>query len=234
MGRSHDQLSLFARRRRRRRGAADRRPIRAAKFIAGGTNLIDLMKDDVERPTQLIDITRLPLQQRSRRPRRRPAHRRARAEQRPRLRPADRAALSAAGERDPGRRLAAAAQHGHDRRQSAAAHALLLLLRHRDALQQARARQRLLRHRRHNRIHAILGTSEHCIATHPSDMCVALAALEAKVHVAGPAGERAIAVRGFPPPAGRHAAARHQPRAATRSSPRSSCRRAALRELHAT
>ena len=31
-----------------------------AKFIAGGTNLLDLMKYDVERPTQLIDITRLP------------------------------------------------------------------------------------------------------------------------------------------------------------------------------
>src|SRR5436189_274414 len=33
----------------------------AAKFIAGGTNLIDLMKYDVERPSRLIDITRLPL-----------------------------------------------------------------------------------------------------------------------------------------------------------------------------
>src|SRR5439155_9457194 len=43
-----------------------------------------------------------------------------------------------------------------------------------------------------NRSHAILGTSEGCIATHPSDMCVALAALDAKVHVAGPAGTRAI------------------------------------------
>ena len=32
-----------------------------AKFIAGGTNLIDLMKDDVERPARLIDISRLPL-----------------------------------------------------------------------------------------------------------------------------------------------------------------------------
>jgi xanthine dehydrogenase YagS FAD-binding subunit len=32
-----------------------------AKFIAGGTNLIDLMKEDVERPSRLIDITRLPL-----------------------------------------------------------------------------------------------------------------------------------------------------------------------------
>ena len=33
----------------------------AAKFIAGGTNLLDLMKDDVERPSRLIDISRLPL-----------------------------------------------------------------------------------------------------------------------------------------------------------------------------
>src|SRR5262249_7236851 len=33
----------------------------AAKFIAGGTNLLDLMKEDVERPSRLIDITRLPL-----------------------------------------------------------------------------------------------------------------------------------------------------------------------------
>lgn len=43
-----------------------------------------------------------------------------------------------------------------------------------------------------NRIHAILGTSEKCIATHPSDMCVALAALDAVIHVTGPAGNRAI------------------------------------------
>jgi xanthine dehydrogenase YagS FAD-binding subunit len=48
-----------------------------------------------------------------------------------------------------------------------------------------------------NRINAILGTSDSCIATHPSDMCVALAALEAKVHVAGPAGERTIAFADF-------------------------------------
>jgi xanthine dehydrogenase YagS FAD-binding subunit len=48
-----------------------------------------------------------------------------------------------------------------------------------------------------NRINAILGTSEACIATHPSDMCVALAALEAKVHVAGPEGQRALAFSDF-------------------------------------
>ncbi|MBO2008855.1 FAD binding domain-containing protein [Hymenobacter negativus] len=49
----------------------------------------------------------------------------------------------------------------------------------------------------YNRIHAILGASEACIATHPSDMCVALAALEATVRVSGPNGERTIAFEDF-------------------------------------
>ena len=49
----------------------------------------------------------------------------------------------------------------------------------------------------HNRLHAVLGHSEHCIATMPSDMCVALAALEATVRVTGPDGERAIAFADF-------------------------------------
>ena len=48
-----------------------------------------------------------------------------------------------------------------------------------------------------NRMHAILGTSDHCIATHPSDMCVAMAALEAVIHVEGPKGKRAIAFADF-------------------------------------
>jgi xanthine dehydrogenase YagS FAD-binding subunit len=43
------------------------------------------------------------------------------------------------------------------------------------------------------RMHAVLGTSDKCIAAHPSDMCVALSALEAVVHVRGPGGERDIA-----------------------------------------
>ncbi|OLL28437.1 FAD-binding molybdopterin dehydrogenase [Burkholderia sp. SRS-W-2-2016] len=43
-----------------------------------------------------------------------------------------------------------------------------------------------------NRIHAILGASEHCIAVHPSDMCVALAALGATVHLLGPDGARTL------------------------------------------
>ena len=48
-----------------------------------------------------------------------------------------------------------------------------------------------------NRLHAILGASEHCIATHPSDMCVALRALDAVVHVRSQGGERQIAIADF-------------------------------------
>jgi xanthine dehydrogenase YagS FAD-binding subunit len=48
-----------------------------------------------------------------------------------------------------------------------------------------------------NRYHAIFGTSEHCIATHPSDMCVALAALDAMVHLVGPEGDRSVPMIDF-------------------------------------
>jgi xanthine dehydrogenase YagS FAD-binding subunit len=48
-----------------------------------------------------------------------------------------------------------------------------------------------------NRAHAILGTSEHCIATHPSDLAVALVALDAVVHIQGPSGPRAIPIDDF-------------------------------------
>lgn len=46
----------------------------------------------------------------------------------------------------------------------------------------------------HNKNHAILGASEHCVATHPSDMAVAMAALDAFVNVHGPDGERRIPI----------------------------------------
>ena len=44
----------------------------------------------------------------------------------------------------------------------------------------------------YNRNHAILGGSDHCIATHPSDMCVAMAALDASIRIEGPDGERVV------------------------------------------
>src|SRR5437868_4321750 len=49
----------------------------------------------------------------------------------------------------------------------------------------------------YHRIHAILGASEHCIATHPSDMAVAMMALEAKVHIRGSKGERVVPLNDF-------------------------------------
>jgi len=49
----------------------------------------------------------------------------------------------------------------------------------------------------YHRTHAILGTSDHCIATHPSDMCVAMVALEAVIHIEGPRGKRTIPIADF-------------------------------------
>jgi xanthine dehydrogenase YagS FAD-binding subunit len=51
--------------------------------------------------------------------------------------------------------------------------------------------------RGYNRIHAILGSSDHCIATHPSDMAVALAALDGRIVVQGARGERTIPIAAF-------------------------------------
>jgi xanthine dehydrogenase YagS FAD-binding subunit len=48
-----------------------------------------------------------------------------------------------------------------------------------------------------HRTHAILGTSDHCIATHPSDMCVAMSALDAVIHLEGPNGKRDIPISEF-------------------------------------
>ena len=48
-----------------------------------------------------------------------------------------------------------------------------------------------------NRDHAVLGHSPHCVATHPSDLAVALAALDAVVELVGPAGPRTVPVTEF-------------------------------------
>ena len=117
----------------------------AAKFIAGGTNLVDLMKYDVDAPGPADRHLASAAQDGRGDKGGRRAHRLAGAEQRSRLPSADRDALSAALQLDPRWRFAATAQYGLDRRQSPAADALLLFLRRRDALQQARARQRAAR-----------------------------------------------------------------------------------------
>jgi xanthine dehydrogenase YagS FAD-binding subunit len=163
-----------------------------AKFIAGGTNLLDLMKYDVERPTQLIDITRLPLNNIEETAAgglrigalvtNTDVAYDARVEQRyPLLASAILAGASP--------QLRNAATTGGNLLQRTRCYYFY------DPTTPCNKRElgtgcpAMIGM---NRIHAILGTSEHCIATHPSDMCVALAALEAIVNVEGPDSARAI------------------------------------------
>jgi xanthine dehydrogenase YagS FAD-binding subunit len=163
----------------------------AAKFIAGGTNLIDLMKEDVERPSRLIDVSRLPLNA---------------IEETPdggvrigALVPNSDLAYHPLIERYPLLSSAILAGASQQLRNMASTGGNLLQrtrcyyfydtatpCNKREPGSGCSAVHGL------NRMHAILGHSEACIATHPSDMCVALAALEAKVHVTGPAGDRSF------------------------------------------
>ncbi len=168
-----------------------------AKFIAGGTNLIDLMKEDVERPTRLIDITRLPLKT---------------VEETPdgglrigALVPnADLAYHPVVEKRYPLLGSAILAGASQQLRNMASTGGNLLQrtrcyyfydtatpCNKREPGSGCSAINGI------NRMHAILGASDACIATHPSDMCVALAALEARIHAQGPGGERTIAFADF-------------------------------------
>ena len=168
-----------------------------AKFIAGGTNLIDLMKEDVERPTRLIDITHLPLKA---------------VEETPdgglkigALVPNTDLAYHPIVERRYPLLASAILAGASQQLRNMASTGGNLLQRTRcyyfyDTATPCNKREPdsgCSAINGINRQHAIFGHSEHCIATHPSDMCVALAVLEAKVHVTGPASERTIAFRDF-------------------------------------
>jgi xanthine dehydrogenase YagS FAD-binding subunit len=169
----------------------------AARFIAGGTNLIDLMKYNVERPERLIDITHLPLNQ---------------------IEETDAGGLRIGA-------LVTNDEAAYDPRiqdRYPLLSSAILAGASPQLRNSATTGGNLLQRTRcyyfydpgtpcnkrepgtgcpaafgRNRIHAILGTSEHCIATHPSDMAVALAALEAVVHVIGPDGGRVIPMAEF-------------------------------------
>ena len=168
-----------------------------AKFIAGGTNLIDLIKEHVERPSRVIDITRLPLN-------------RVEETQDGGLRigalvaNSDVAYHPSIHTRYPMLASAILAGASPQLRNMASTGGNLLqrtrCLYFYDTTTPCNKREPgsgCSAITGINRMHAILGTSEHCIATHPSDMCVALAALEARVMVTGSAGERIIAFADF-------------------------------------
>jgi xanthine dehydrogenase YagS FAD-binding subunit len=169
----------------------------AARFIAGGTNLIDLMKYNVEQPARLIDITHLPLN-------------RIEEVEGGGLRIGalvtnDEAAYDARVQKRYPLLSSAILAGASPQLRNSATTGGNLLQRTRcyyfyDPGTPCNKREPgtgCPAASGRNRIHAILGTSEHCIATHPSDMAVALAALEAVVHVAGPNGERAIPLSDF-------------------------------------
>jgi xanthine dehydrogenase YagS FAD-binding subunit len=169
----------------------------AAKFIAGGTNLIDLMKEDVERPSRLIDISRLPLKTVEETsgsglrigalvPNSDLAYHPLIEQRYPLL-----SSAILAGASQQLRNMASTGGNLLQRTRCAYFYDTATPCNKREPGSGCSAIKGL------NRGHAILGTSEACIATHPSDMCVALAALDAKVHVVGSAGERTIAFADF-------------------------------------
>ena len=168
-----------------------------ARFLGGGTNLVDLMRQNIEAPAALIDVSRLP----------------ATIED-----TASGGLLIGAAVRN----SVLAAHPAVRTRYPVLSRALLagasaqirnmatvggnILQRTRCAYFYDAAGSRCNKREPgagcdavegFNRYHAIFGASEHCIATHPSDMCVALAALDATVHVAGPAGERRVPLIDF-------------------------------------
>ena len=175
-----------------RQGTADN-----LRFIAGGTNLLDLMKYDVERPQKLVDINRIPLSG---------------------IEEIEGGGLRLGA-------LVTNAQTAYDRRvkqrypllSSAILAGASAQLRN-AASNGGNLNQRTRCYYFYNsmtscnkrepgsgcsaiggvtRVHAILGASPSCIATHPSDMCVALAVLQAEVHVTGTSGKRVIPIADY-------------------------------------
>jgi xanthine dehydrogenase YagS FAD-binding subunit len=169
-----------------------------ARYIGGGTNLVDLMKGGVEHAGTLVDITRLPL--------------------------ADVTPLDGGGLRIGALvRNSDLARHAEVRKRYPLLSAALLNGASQQLRNMATVGGNLMQRTRchyftdigfsacnkrkpgsgcaaldgFNRQHAILGASPSCIATNPSDMSVALAALEAVVYVRGPSGERRIAFEDF-------------------------------------
>lgn len=178
-------------------GAASQAPGQAPKFLAGGTNLIDLMKEDVLRSPELVDIRRLPLRDIE------ATHdggvrlgalaSNAQTAAHPLVRdryPLLRAAILA-GASPQIRNMATNGGNLLQRTRCYYFYDAGVPCNKRAPGSGCPAAEGLARQ------HAILGADAGCIATHPSDMCVALAALDARVHVQSLRGERTIAFEDF-------------------------------------
>ncbi len=171
-------------------------PESQAVFLAGGTSLIDLIKLGVQQPNQLVDINSLPLAKIETRgdgvrigalvSNSELAHNRMIRDRYPVL---SQALLSGASPQ-----LRNMATVGGNLMQRTRCYYF------RDPATPCNKREPgsgCPAIDGYNRIHAILGGSKNCIATHPSDMCVALVALDAIVQIHGPKGERSIPITDF-------------------------------------
>lgn len=163
-----------------------------AKFIGGGTNLVDLMKYAVERPTALVDLNSLDLHAITELPdggvrigalvtNSNVAYHPVISERYPLL---SRAILAGASAQL--RNKATTGGNLLQRTRCVYFYDTTVPCNKREPGTGCPAKEGV------NRNLAILGTSVHCIATHPSDMCVAMAALGAVVQVTGPGDERSI------------------------------------------
>ncbi|OLE50869.1 MAG: molybdopterin dehydrogenase [Acidobacteria bacterium 13_1_20CM_3_53_8] len=168
-----------------------------AKFLSGGTNLVDLMRENIEQPDHLIDVTGLPLAQVEELPGGgvsigalvRNSHLAANQIIRERYPVLSQAILMGASAQI--RNMATTGGNLMQRTRCYYFYDTDARCNKREPGTGCDALEGF------NRIHAILGASDDCIATHPSDMCVALAALDATVHVTGTGVERTIPIVEF-------------------------------------
>lgn len=167
------------------------------RFVAGGTNLTDLMKLNVERPNEVIDINRLALDKIEELPggglRIGALVRNTEVARHPVVQ-RDYTVLSEAILAGASPQIRNMASTGGNLLQRTRC------LYFRDTAHRCNKRNPgsgCDAMEGHNRMLAILGTSEHCIATNPSDQNVALTALEATVHIQGPKGERNVPIADF-------------------------------------
>ena len=166
------------------------------RYIAGGTNIIDLMKDNVERPTVLLDITHLPM---------RGIDASASGVRLGALATmADVADAPAVRSGFPGVSRALLAGASPQLRNMATIGGNIMQRTRcayfRDVSQACNKRANgngCAAIGGQNRGHAVIGTSDHCICTHPSDFAVALMTVDALVHVRGAAGRRVIPIADF-------------------------------------
>ncbi|MFC9056423.1 FAD binding domain-containing protein [Streptomyces sp. NPDC057074] len=170
---------------------------RGGRFIAGGTTLVDLMRETVEQPETLVDISSLPLREVTATERgglrigalvtmaEAAAHRKVRT-----LYPlvCEALELSASAQL---RNMATIGGNIMQRTRCTYFRDVRADCNKREPGSGCAAREGF------NRTHAILGTSDSCVATHASDVAVAFAALEARVHMLGPDGERTVAFADF-------------------------------------